>query len=102
MDTALPFGLRSAPKVFTALADGLEWILRARGSCEVIHYLDDYLFIGPPGSSECSKSLHLAVRTCTELGVPLAMEKQEGPAHQLVFFRHCDRFCQSGTASPRR
>ena len=85
VDTAVPFGLRSAPKVFTALADGLEWILRARGSCEVIHYLDDYLFIGPPGSSECSKSLHLAVRTCTELGVPLAMEKQEGPAHQLVF-----------------
>ena len=27
VDTTLPFGLRSAPKVFTALADVLEWIL---------------------------------------------------------------------------
>ena len=31
VDSALPFGLRSAPKVFTAVADGLEWILRTRG-----------------------------------------------------------------------
>lgn len=67
--------------MFTALVDGLEWILWARGSCEVIHYLDDYLFIGNPGSGECSKSLHLAVSTCTDLGIPLVLEKQEGPAH---------------------
>lgn len=85
VDTALPFGLRSTPKLFTVLADGLELILWARGSCEVIHYQDDYLSIGNTGSSECSKSLHLAVSTCTELGIPLALEKQEGPAHQLVF-----------------
>ena len=28
VDAALPFGLRSAPKVFTALADGVQWILQ--------------------------------------------------------------------------
>ena len=27
IDTALPFGLRSAPKIFTAISDALEWIL---------------------------------------------------------------------------
>ena len=27
IDTALPFGLRSAPKIFTAVSDTLEWIL---------------------------------------------------------------------------
>ena len=27
VDTALPFGLRSAPKIFNALADALEWIV---------------------------------------------------------------------------
>ena len=31
VDTALPFGLRSAPKIFTALADLLEWIFRKGG-----------------------------------------------------------------------
>ena len=31
VDTALPFGLRSSPKLFNALADGLSWILIANG-----------------------------------------------------------------------
>ena len=28
VDTCLPFGLRSAPKIFTAIADAVEWIVR--------------------------------------------------------------------------
>ena len=28
VDTALPFSLRSAPKIFTALADAAEWMVR--------------------------------------------------------------------------
>ena len=31
IDTALPFGLRSAPKIFNAVADGLQWILQTNG-----------------------------------------------------------------------
>ena len=31
IDTALPFGLRSAPKIFCALSDTLEWILLQAG-----------------------------------------------------------------------
>ena len=31
VDNALPFGLRSAPKIFNAVADALEWIIKARG-----------------------------------------------------------------------
>ena len=30
-DAMLPFGLRSAPKIFNAVADGLEWILQRKG-----------------------------------------------------------------------
>ena len=32
MDTNLPFGLRSAPKNFTALADALSWVFVNRGN----------------------------------------------------------------------
>ena len=39
VDTALPFGLRSAPKIFTALADGLMWVMGHRGIEWVIHYI---------------------------------------------------------------
>ena len=31
VDATLPFGLRSAPKIFTAVADACEWILKQRG-----------------------------------------------------------------------
>ncbi len=31
VDSALPFGLRSAPKIFTAVADALEWIAKQGG-----------------------------------------------------------------------
>ena len=85
VDTRLPFGLRSAPKVFTALADGLEWILREQEECDVIHYLDDFLLVGAPKSGSCGRAVHTAVQTCAALGVPLAMEKLEGPADHLTF-----------------
>jgi len=31
LDSALPFGLRSAPKLSNAVADALEWVMRDRG-----------------------------------------------------------------------
>ena len=42
VDTALPFGPRSAPKIFSAVADALQWALEGR-RVKVIHYLDDFL-----------------------------------------------------------
>jgi hypothetical protein len=41
VDAALPFGLRSAPKIFNALADAVEWIGREHGVSHLWHYLDD-------------------------------------------------------------
>jgi hypothetical protein len=34
-----PFGLRSAPKIFTALSEALEWILAQQGMTSCLHYL---------------------------------------------------------------
>ena len=48
IDTCLPFGLRSAPKLFNILADALEWILKQQGVSFLIHYLDDFLTSGAP------------------------------------------------------
>ena len=79
-DARLLFGLCSAPKIFTAVADALEWILRSKGVRYIDHYLDDYIAFGPAGSLECSHALDIIQQTCCELGVPLALETQEGPA----------------------
>ena len=51
IDSTLPFGQRSAPKIFTALVDAAEWIIKQAGVDFVIHYLDDFLVIGAPGTS---------------------------------------------------
>ena len=72
IDTALPFGLRSAPKIFTAVADAAEWIVWRRGVKFLIHYLDDYLIIGAPHSNECKESLEILLSTFGRLGIPVA------------------------------
>ncbi len=43
VDAMLPFELRSASKIFTAVADDLEWCFRKRGMALVEHYLDDFV-----------------------------------------------------------
>jgi hypothetical protein len=85
IDTALPFGLRSAPKIFTAIADAAEWIARQQGIQFVIHYLDDYLIIGAPDSDECQKALMSLLEVFQRLGLPVAEEKLEGPCTCLKF-----------------
>jgi len=75
VDATLPFGLCSAPKIFTAVADAFEWILRLRGMRNVKHYLDDFIAVGPPRSLECKENLDIMRCTCRELNLPQAEEK---------------------------
>ena len=85
IDCALPFGLRSAPKIFNAVADALQWIIHKHGVDWIVHYLDDFLCAGPPGSALCSEGLSKMLECCQALGVPVASEKIEGPATTLTY-----------------
>ena len=85
IDAALPFGLRSAPNIFTAVGDALAWVLKAQGVTWLLKYIDDILTIGPPGSSTCAHNLDIIIQVCDMLGVPLAREKVEGPSTCLPF-----------------
>ena len=85
VDTRLPFGLRSAPKIFSAVADALQWVFEQNGVTWVGHYLDDYITIGPHGSQECGDNLHRMLAVCQRLGVPVAESKCAGPASTMVF-----------------
>ena len=84
-DVMLPFGLRSAPKIFTAVADALEWCLRRSRVSHIDHYLDDYITMGAPATSECQHNLSLILDKCETLGVPIASEKLVGPSTCLTF-----------------
>ncbi len=87
IDCVLPFGLRSAPKIFNAVADALQWILICQGVQHIYHYLDDYLCIAPPPGpqGDMGGQLPLMVDVCNKLGIPLALEKVAGPATCLTF-----------------
>ena len=85
VDTALPFGLRSAPKIFTALADAAEWIARQRGVEFVIHYLDDFLMVTPANMDQGDHTLRILLETFEHLGLPVAWDKLEGPSTCLTF-----------------
>ena len=84
VDTALPFGLRSAPKNFNALADAWQWIFESLG-VQTFHYLDDFLIFGAPDTEEGNRGLKLALEMCALLGVPVAAYKTEGPSVCIVF-----------------
>ena len=85
IDCQLLFGLASAPAIFSALSEALEWVLHQRGVRAVIHYMYDFLLMGTPGTLECSRALATTIATCTELGVPLVEDKTEGPVTELSF-----------------
>ena len=83
----LPFGLRSAPKIFNAVADALHWHLERCGIVNLHHYLDDFILVGPPPphSSQCKRELDLLGQECARLGVPIATHKTVGPSARLTF-----------------
>ncbi len=84
VDTTLPFGLRSAPLLFTALADAALWVMKKHGTSHVFHYVDDFITMGAD-AAECERNNAIMHETCTRLGLPPEPEKDEGPATCITF-----------------
>ncbi len=85
VDGTLPFGLRSAPLLFTALGDAVEWVAKRKGASWLQHYIDDFVTVGRAGSGECAQSMEAFKEACAVLGMPLDAKKEEGPAEVLTF-----------------
>ena len=85
VDRCLLMGCSSSCKLFEDLSFALEWIAHNKlGVPNIIHILDDFLIVSQPFSS-CQESLNFFLHTCDYIGVPLAPEKTECPAHLLSF-----------------
>lgn len=85
IDRSLPFGLRSAPKLFNAVADTIAWVLNCHGIKDQLHYLDDFLFFALPGTQLGAHILATVLDIFKRLGIPVAAHKTEGPSCILVF-----------------
>ena len=75
----------SAPKLFNAVADTIEWNIRQQGVDPVFHYIDDFLLMGLPGSRQCAAHLSVVLTVFAQLGIPIAQEKVEGPSTTIMF-----------------
>ena len=81
----IAFRAEVSTKIFSAIADTLEWILKDQGVSSVLHYLDDFLTMGPGQSQECGANLTRIRQVCESLGFPLKTSKIEGPSTTLSF-----------------
>ncbi len=85
VDGALPFGLRSAPLLFTALGDTVEWVATQKGATWLRHYIDNFVTVGKAGTDECARFMDAFKVVCRILGMPLDEKKEEGPAMVITF-----------------
>ena len=84
-DKALPFGASISCITFERFSRFLEFSVKTQlKSGGLIHYLDDFLGADKNVQS-CTLGLQVFRDTMSELGVPLADEKTEGPCEVLVF-----------------
>ncbi|XP_056419396.1 uncharacterized protein LOC130360877 [Hyla sarda] len=87
-DVCLPMGCAISCRYFEMFGSFLEWVVRFEtGSRSVIHYLDDFLFVGPDGSPRCVFLLDTFRFFMQKFGVPLSAEKTEGPSTVISFLR---------------
>ena len=74
VDRTLPFGLRSAPKNFTVVADMIAWAFNRVGIQDQMHYFDDFLSWGPPATDiAAARALSVALQILDHLGFPVAI-----------------------------
>jgi hypothetical protein len=63
----------------------LQWALQKKSGLHTVdNYFDDFIFLGIPGTDECSLLMKEYDNLSASLGVPLAVKKEEGPVTKLI------------------
>src|SRR5579859_1862347 len=74
VDMFLRFGLRTAARIFNLFAEALHWVFETLNEWNVTHYLDDFLFVFPPGTDITPISAEFD-RVLAKMGFSKAAEK---------------------------
>ena len=85
VDLVLPFGLRSSPKLFNEYADALQFIMLENGASECMHYMDDYVTLGPRNSTQCMNNLVIMQNVCEQTGFSINPNKLVLPNTVIEF-----------------
>lgn len=86
VDKCLPMGCSISCSLFEMFSSFLHWELQQRSNSRgIIHYLDDFLFIGRANTADCQMLMAHMIKLSKILGIPLAPEKTEGPCTSICF-----------------
>ncbi|KAM4661937.1 uncharacterized protein O3C94_010581 [Discoglossus pictus] len=86
VDLCLPMGCSISCSFFEKFSTFLHWVLCIKtGLHSVVHYLDDFLFVGSADSADCLRLMQGFKDLAEEFGIPLAVDKSEGPCQVLSF-----------------
>lgn len=84
-DRCLPMGCSISCAHFERFSTFLEYCCRKiSGSCRILHYLDDFFFVGE-SRADCESILRHFLAICERFGVPIAQEKTMGPTQVITF-----------------
>ena len=82
VDKSLPMGLSLAANRFELFSTAIQWILKNKLQVKYMsHILDDFLFFGHPGTTECSRSLDAFMQLSKSLNIPIKGEKTVLPTN---------------------
>lgn len=85
-ERTLPFGLKSSCRLWEMYATALHHFFeKDLGVANVVHYIDDFLFVVEADQPAAVAHLERTLSLCTRIGVPLAGDKTEGPTTALSF-----------------
>ena len=86
-ELVLPFGLRTSGYRWEMYAAALHFFFEKHlGVHLVIHYVDDFLLVAPPGDVAAATAQRSSVEAlCARLGAPLEHKKSIGPVTRLEF-----------------
>ena len=79
-DKAMPFGCSKSCNTWEKFARFLEFAVKRHSNRgDLLHYLDDFLFGGQRNTDQCQHIMGIFKLTLQSIGVPIAVEKTEGP-----------------------
>ena len=85
-DKSMPFGCSISCATWEKVATFLEFVIKQKSLVgNVKHYVDDFLFAGKAKTSHCKSILQCFFDCTAKLGVPIALDKTEGPKTSIVY-----------------
>ena len=78
-------GLSYSCNLFEKFSTAVHWVVEHKISSGCVQDLDDFLFVGPPNSESCQKTLAQFLHMAQDIGIHIKEEKIVFPTTKIIF-----------------